>query len=127
MLISMQPYVARQAPLSWDSPGKNTGVGCHALLQGIAPTQGSNSHLLLLLRYRWILSPLSHLGSPEYMRAGGIHALHRPAMGTCQLWPGYTEMSIPRGHSSQLCHLTWQLFNIKSLGWSEIEYSDDTH
>ena len=23
--------VARQAPLSWDSPGKNTGVGCHAI------------------------------------------------------------------------------------------------
>ena len=23
-----------------DSPGKNTGVGCHALLQGILPTQG---------------------------------------------------------------------------------------
>ena len=27
------------------SPGKNTGVGCHALLQGIFPTQGSNLHL----------------------------------------------------------------------------------
>ena len=26
----------------WDSPGKNTGVGCHALLQGIFPTQGLN-------------------------------------------------------------------------------------
>ena len=25
----------------WDSPGQNTGVGCHALLQGIFPTQGS--------------------------------------------------------------------------------------
>ena len=25
-----------------DSPGKNTGVGCHALFQGIVPTQGSN-------------------------------------------------------------------------------------
>ena len=24
----------------WDSPGKNTGVGCHALLQGIFPAQG---------------------------------------------------------------------------------------
>ena len=33
----------------WDSPGKNTGVGCHALLQGILPTQGSNPHLLPLL------------------------------------------------------------------------------
>ena len=30
----------------WDSPGKNTGVGCHALLQGIFPTQGSNLSLL---------------------------------------------------------------------------------
>ena len=29
----------------WDSPGKNTGVGCHALLQGIFPTQGSNPGL----------------------------------------------------------------------------------
>ena len=26
----------------WDSPGKSTGVGCHFLLQGIFPTQGSN-------------------------------------------------------------------------------------
>ena len=30
-------------------PGKNTGVGCHFLLQGIFPTQGSNSCLLHLL------------------------------------------------------------------------------
>ena len=30
----------------WDSPCKNTGVGCHALLQGIFLTQGSNLHLL---------------------------------------------------------------------------------
>ena len=27
---------------AWDSPGKNTGVGCHSLLQGVLPTQGSN-------------------------------------------------------------------------------------
>ena len=29
----------------WDYPGKNTGVGCHALLQEIILTQGLNSHL----------------------------------------------------------------------------------
>ena len=34
--------VARRAPLSMDFPGKNTGVDCHFLLQGIFPTQGSN-------------------------------------------------------------------------------------
>ena len=32
-----------------DSPGKNTGGGCHALLRGIFPTQGSNPHLSVYL------------------------------------------------------------------------------
>ena len=36
----------------WDSPGKNTGVGCHFLLQGIFLTQGSNPHLLCLLHWQ---------------------------------------------------------------------------
>ena len=35
-------------------PGKNTGMGCHSLLQGIFLTQGSNSCLLCLLHCRWI-------------------------------------------------------------------------
>ena len=34
-----------QAPLSMNFPGKNTGMGCHFLLQGIFPTQRSNPHL----------------------------------------------------------------------------------
>ena len=29
----------------WNFPGKSTGVGCHFLLQGIFPTQGSNPGL----------------------------------------------------------------------------------
>ena len=41
----------------WRSPDKNTGVGCHALLQGIFPTQGSNSGLP---HCRWILYHLRH-------------------------------------------------------------------
>ena len=43
-----------------DSSGKNTGVGCHALLQEIFPTQGLNSGLL---HCRWILYHLSYQGS----------------------------------------------------------------
>ena len=39
---------ARQAPLSMDSSGKNIGGGCHVLIQGIFPTQGSNLCLLCL-------------------------------------------------------------------------------
>ena len=46
-----------------DSPGKNTGMGCHAFLQGIFPTQGSNPSLLHLLHCREILYCLSHQGS----------------------------------------------------------------
>ena len=48
--------------LHGDSPGKNAGVGCHALLHGIFPTQGSNPGLL---NYRRSLYHLSHQGSPK--------------------------------------------------------------
>ena len=44
-----------------NSPGKNTGMGCHFLLQWIFPTQGSN---LGLPRCRQILYHLSHQESP---------------------------------------------------------------
>ena len=42
-----------------DSPGKNAGAGCHALLQGIFPTQGSDPHLLCLLHWQVDSLPLS--------------------------------------------------------------------
>jgi len=44
-----------------DFPSKNTGVGCHALLQEISPTQGLNPGLS---HCRQILYHLSHKGSP---------------------------------------------------------------
>ena len=50
-----------------DSPGKNTKVGCHTLLQGIFPTQGSNPGLL---HYRHILYHLSHQGSSRMLGVG---------------------------------------------------------
>ena len=54
---SLQPYGLWPDRLlcPWDSPGKNTGVGCHALLQGIFPTQGSNLYRLWFLHCRQIL------------------------------------------------------------------------
>ena len=47
----------------WTFPGKNTGVGCPFLLQGIFPTQGSNP---CLLHCRWILSKVYEI---EFTRA----------------------------------------------------------
>ena len=59
----------------WDFPSKNTGVGCHSLLQGF-PTQGWNSSLL-----HWQVDslPLSHQGSPQRQR---IHTV----FSCCELY-----------------------------------------
>ena len=48
----------------WDFPGKNTGVDCHFLLQGIFPTQGPNPcplrwHVLLTSSFPWAQGPSS--------------------------------------------------------------------
>ena len=91
---------------SWNFPGKNTGVGCNFLLQGIFQTQGSNPDLL---HFRQILYGLSHWGRPVAVAQGlnscGFWALeHRFSSGTrtqlfCSMWdhPG-----------SNLCLLHWQ-------------------
>ena len=47
-----------------DSPGKNTGVDCHALLQGIFPTQESKPGLP---QCRWNLYHLSHQGNSRIL------------------------------------------------------------
>ena len=73
MSDSLQPYGLQAARLlcPWDSPGKNTGVGCHALLQGIFPIQELNLWLLCLL-YWWasslaLVQPGLHLSPQIYV------------------------------------------------------------
>ena len=58
------------------SPGKNTRVDCHALLQGIFPTEGSNPGLL---HCRQILYQLSYQGSPK--TGTGEAQIHRGLEG----------------------------------------------
>ena len=64
---SVQPHRQQPTrfPRPWDSPGKNTRMGCHFLLQGVFPTQGWNPCFPRLLRWQADSSPLSHLGSPS--------------------------------------------------------------
>ena len=52
--LTLQPHgLLLTKPLCpWDFPDKNIRVGCHVLFQGILPTQGSNLHLLCLLRWQ---------------------------------------------------------------------------
>ena len=63
---SLRPHGLKPTRLlcPWDFPGKNPGVGCHSLLQGIFPTQGLNPGVL---DCRQILYCLRHQGNPRNM------------------------------------------------------------
>ena len=58
---SLRPHGLQHTRLlcPWDSPGTNTGVGCHVLLQGIFLTQGSNPCLLHLVHWQAGSLPLA--------------------------------------------------------------------
>ena len=86
-----------------DSPGKNTGMDCHALLQGIFSTQGWNPGLLHC-RKILILYHLSHQGSPRILPSLGelpdsgielgspvLQADCLPAKLSRKPWPGHGQ------------------------------------
>ena len=62
MSDSLRPHGPARLLCPWDSPGKNTGVGCHSLLQGIFAAQGWNSGLL---NCRQVLYHLHYHRSPK--------------------------------------------------------------
>ena len=64
-VMDCSPPGSPMLPHPWDSPGKNTGMGCHFLLQEIFPTQGSN---LCLLHWQAGFLPLSHREAHEMVR-----------------------------------------------------------
>ena len=83
-----------------DSPGKNTRMGCHALLQGIFPTQGLNPGIL---HCRWVLYCLSHQGSPNQSQR-------------LDLWPC---SSLPPANAEDLCKAKTGIFvQSESSSWS---------
>ena len=60
--------VTHQAPLFIDSPGKNSGLGCHFLLQGVFLTQVLNPHLLHLLHWQeGSFPPMPQGNSKQYV------------------------------------------------------------
>ena len=65
----------------WDSLGKGTGVCCHALLQGIFPTQASNPSLLILLHWKVGSLPQAPPGKPNcsniYGKKGLISLIYK--------------------------------------------------
>ena len=67
---SLQSYGLQPARLlrPWDSPGKNPGEGCHALLQGIFPTQELNPCLLHLLHWQATSLSLAPPGKHSFQK-----------------------------------------------------------
>ena len=64
LFATLLPTAPTRLLCPWNSPGKNTGVGCHFLLQGIFLTQGSNPCLLCLQPYQADSLPLAPPGRP---------------------------------------------------------------
>ena len=95
MSNSLQPHGLYPTRLfcPWDSPGKNNGVCCHALLQGFFLTQGSSLCLLCLLHCRQVLYPLSHLGSP-YLLVKSWKLLQSETRQGCPLLPHFSQHNI---------------------------------
>ena len=65
----------------WKSPGKNTGVGCHSLLQGIFLTLGLNLSLL-----HWQADPLP------------FEPLGKPISKSCWLLLQHPPRNLPASH-----------------------------
>ena len=89
---SMRPHGPKPIRLfcQWNFPKKNTGVGCHAILQGIFPTQGSNPSLLHLL-YCWVgYLPLVPPGKPHLK----VSNCQQPSHGLTHAGPSLTRMRL---------------------------------
>ena len=79
--LAVQPHGLQSARL-WspqDSPGKNTGISCHALLQEIFSTQGSNPRLLCLTCFgRQALYHYHHLNGLKFSHSPNLsHVLEK--------------------------------------------------
>ena len=124
MSDSLRPHGQQLTRLlcPWDSPGKNTGVGCHVLLQGIFLTQGLN---LGLPHCKWILYHLSHQGSPRYWSGQPIPSpgdlpnpgikLHSPALQADSL--------THHNHPNWIIHITIHSWCCVLQGFEQM-YSD---
>ena len=88
---SVWPHGPTRLLCPWDSPGKNTGVGCLSLLQGIFLNHGPNACLLHLLHWEVNSLPLAPLGkltaTEKFIENKSRSSVH----------PGTTDIDHPKG------------------------------
>ena len=113
MPYSLWPHGLQPARLHcpWDYPGKNSGVGCHFLLQRTFPTQGRSLHPLCLLH--WQADPLRlscliciylsiNNTFPPMKRDGATGPLSREHSLWWRLFPVRTDLN---GFIILFCHI----------------------
>ena len=94
---SLRPHGLQPTRLlcPWDSPGKNTGMGCHAHFQGIFPTQESKLHVSCLLHCQPSSLPLAPPWKPS------AHLGLLPTGGVGIVFPTHPQsLKIPPHHST---------------------------
>ena len=114
MSDSLQPH-GLYSPQN--SPGQNTGVGSHSLLQGIFPAQGSNPGLS---HCRWILYQLSHQGNPrilEWVASPSPGDLPNPGVepGSPALQGDSLPTGYPGSHGRRYYTIYWILHEAVSM------------
>ena len=92
-----------------DSPGKNTGVGCYALLQGVFPTQGWNLCLLRLQHWQAGPLPLAPPGKPVYHYRFSFITKPRKRKEQCRPSAEGTSPTGPPGRDRSNCRTSWVL------------------
>ena len=134
---TLRPHGPQPAACPWDFPGKNTGMGCHPLLQGIVLTQGLNWCFLCLLLCRQILAlPTGSDGKESACSAGDLGSI--PGLGQS---PGerhgiplqYSRLENPMDRGPQqatvhgvaktwtrLSHFTFTLDKIYHFNYTEV-------
>ena len=119
----------------WDFLGKNTGVGCHFLLQGIFSIHGWNP---CLLHWQADSLPLSHQGSPDGQSVTATSCLLLLSLQSITYWNLYlAETSVSSNGACQTslhgfaeesevldsdltqCHLQPHAWQSKSHGWTQ--------
>ena len=112
-----------------DSPGKNTGMGCHDLLRGIFPTQGSNPNLLCLLHWQVdsLLAPPGRPFKPWFMTvhySSKLTALLRTYVSlvkehACHTGDG-AGWSLEEGMATHSSILAWRIPMDRGAWWTAV-------
>ena len=120
----MDYQVAARLLCSRDSPGKNTAVGCHSLLQEIFSTQGSNMGLPHCGQILYHLSDREALHLPLFLMVKNL-----PTMWETQVRSLGREDPLEKGMASHFSVLAWRIpwteepGGLPSMGLQRVGYS----